>query len=37
MGKNIGKNVSKILSGKYGQNFLDHAKQHAIKKWNGFN
>ena len=26
-GKNIGKNISKIQSGKYGQELLDHAKQ----------
>ena len=29
MGKNIGKNISKILSGKYSQKLLDHAKQSA--------
>ena len=29
IGKNNGKNVSKNLSGKYHQNFLDHAKQSA--------
>ena len=27
--KNIGENISKILSGKYGQKLLDHAKQSA--------
>ena len=27
MDKNIGKNISKILSGKYSQNLLDHAKK----------
>ena len=27
MSKNIEKNISKILSGKYSQNLLDHAKQ----------
>ena len=26
-GKSIGKKISKILSGKYGQKLLDHAKQ----------
>ena len=34
MGKNIGKNISNSLSGKYSQKRLDHAKQfatHAIK------
>ena len=29
MGKNIGNNVSKNLSGKYSQKFFDHAKQSA--------
>ena len=29
MSKTIGKNVSKILSGKYCQRLLDHAKQSA--------
>ena len=29
MGKNIGKNISKTLSGKYKQKLLDHAKQSA--------
>ena len=29
MGKNIGKNISKILTGKYRQILLDHAKQSA--------
>ena len=29
MGKNIGKNISKSLSGKYRQKLLDHAKQSA--------
>ena len=29
MGKNIGKSKSKSLSDKYGQKFLDHAKQSA--------
>ena len=29
MGKNIGKNINKILSGKYGQKLLNHAKQSA--------
>ena len=27
--KNIGKNISKILSGKYSQKLLDHAKQSS--------
>ena len=27
MGKNIGKNISKMFSGKYNQILLDHAKQ----------
>ena len=27
--KNTGKNISKNLSGKYGQKLLDHAKQSA--------
>ena len=27
LGKNIGKSVNKIVSGKYSQNFFDHAKQ----------
>ena len=27
MSKNIEKNISKLLSGKYSQNLLDHAKQ----------
>ena len=27
MSKTIGKNISKNLSGKYNQKFLDHAKQ----------
>ena len=30
MSKNIGKNTSKYLIGKYGQKLLDHAKQSAI-------
>ena len=30
MGKNIDKNVSQILSGKYSQKLLDHVKQSAI-------
>ena len=29
MGKNIGKNISKILRGKYSQKLFDHAKQSA--------
>ena len=29
MGKNIGKNISKSLVGKYSQKILDHAKQSA--------
>ena len=29
MGKNIGKNLSKILSGKYSQKLLHHAKKSA--------
>ena len=29
MGKNIGKNISKNLIGKYNQKLLDHAKQSA--------
>ena len=29
MGKNIGKNVSRSLSGKYSKKFLDHDKQSA--------
>ena len=29
MGKTIGKNISKTLSGKYKQKRLDHAKQFA--------
>ena len=29
MGKNIGKNLSKALSGKYSQKLLDHAKNSA--------
>ena len=29
MGKNIGKNISKNLIGKYNQKHLDHAKQSA--------
>ena len=29
MGKNIVKNISKNLSGKYNQKLLDHAKQSA--------
>ena len=29
MGKNIGINISKILSGKYSQKLLDHAKESA--------
>ena len=29
MGKNIGKNLNKNVSGKYSQTFLDHAKQSA--------
>ena len=29
MGKNIGKNISKNLIGKYSQKLLDHAKQFA--------
>ena len=29
MGKNIGKNTSKNLSGKYSQKRLDHAKKSA--------
>ena len=29
MGKNIGKNIIKNLSGKYSQKLLDHAKQSA--------
>ena len=29
MGKNIGKNVSKALSGKYRQKLFGHAKQSA--------
>ena len=27
MGENIGKNISKYLSGKYSQKLFDHAKQ----------
>ena len=30
MGKNIGENISKNLSGKYNQKLPDHAKQSAI-------
>ena len=30
MCKNVGKNISKNLSGKYSQNLLDHAKKSAI-------
>ena len=29
MGKYIGKNISKILSSKYNQKLIDHAKQSA--------
>ena len=29
MGKNIGENITKHLSGKYSQTLLDHAKQFA--------
>ena len=29
MGKNIGKTISKNLSGKYSQKFLDHANESA--------
>ena len=29
MGKNIGENISKTLSGKYSQKLLDHPKQSA--------
>ena len=29
MGKNISKNISKYLRGKYNQKFLDHARQSA--------
>ena len=29
MGKNMGRNISKILSGKYIQKLVDHAKQFA--------
>ena len=29
LAKNIGKNISKTLSGKYSQKLLDHAKQTA--------
>ena len=29
MKKNIGKNISKNLSGKYSQNLLDHARKSA--------
>ena len=29
MGKNIGINISKILSGKYSQKIFDHAKESA--------
>ena len=29
MGKNIGKNISKILSSKYSQKLIDHPKQSA--------
>ena len=29
MGKSIGKNISRILSGKYSQKRLDHAKTFA--------
>ena len=29
MGKNIGKNISKNLRGKYSQKLLDHAKKSA--------
>ena len=29
MGKNIGKNITKNLSGKYGQKLLDYAKRIA--------
>ena len=32
MGKNIGKNRSKNLSGEYSQNVLDHAKKSATFK-----
>ena len=31
MGENIGKNISKTLSGKYNQNILDHARQSATE------
>ena len=29
MGRNIGKNISKILNSNYSQNFIDHTKQSA--------
>ena len=29
MGKNVGKNISKILSSKYSQKILDHAERSA--------
>ena len=29
MGKNVGRNISKTLSGKYSQKLLDHSKQSA--------
>ena len=34
MGKYVGKNISKIVSGKYGQKLLDHAKQSATVEAN---
>ena len=36
MGKNIGKNISKSLSGKYGKKLLDHAKKFATDAFKTF-
>ena len=36
MGKSIGKNISKILSGKYSQKLLDIAKQSATEALKAF-
>ena len=36
MGKDVGKNISKILSGKYCQKLLDHAKKSATDALKSF-
>ena len=36
MGKDIGKNISKALGGKYSQKHLDHAKQSAAGPFKTF-